>query len=104
MRCALFEQSSGSLAPDYQCVRPSPQQVLLPFVCLTPHQGGSVHLDGCDITSSSGVGVGVEGAAVQLTRCRVHDCERHGVAVFGSLEGEQVPPFGDESKAAKNAA
>lgn len=51
-------------------------------------QGGRVHLDQCDITSQSGDGVGVEGAAVQLTNCRVHDCERHGVAVFGSLEGE----------------
>jgi hypothetical protein len=51
-------------------------------------QGGRLSLQDCDITSNSGVGVGVEGAAVILERCNIHDCERHGVAVYGSLEGE----------------
>lgn len=51
-------------------------------------QAGSLTLEQCDITSRSGVGVGVEGAAVSLKSCHIHDCERHGVAVFGSLEGE----------------
>jgi hypothetical protein len=51
-------------------------------------QAGSITLEQCDITSSSGVGVGVEGAAVRLKGCHIHDCERHGLAVFGSLEGE----------------
>jgi hypothetical protein len=31
--------------------------------------------------------VGVEGAVVVLERCRVHDCSRQGVAVFGGLDG-----------------
>lgn len=52
-------------------------------------QAGTLRLEQCDITSSSGVGVGVEGADVGLINCSIHDCERHGVAVFGSLEGKQ---------------
>jgi hypothetical protein len=51
-------------------------------------QAGHLTLEECDVTSQSGVGVGVEGAAVTLAKCSIHDCERHGVAVFGSLEGE----------------
>jgi hypothetical protein len=51
-------------------------------------QAGRLILEECDVTSQSGVGVGVEGAAVTLANCSIHGCERHGVAVFGSLEGE----------------
>lgn len=51
-------------------------------------QAGSLEMEECDVTSQSGVGVGVEGAAATLNKCSIHDCERHGVAVFGSLEGE----------------
>eukprot|EP00775_Hariotina_reticulata_P009273 gene9273-9438_t len=50
-------------------------------------QGGLLQLEGCDINSRSGVGVGVEGGQLVLQQCRVHDCQRHGVGVFGALEG-----------------
>lgn len=50
-------------------------------------QAGRLTLQQCDILSQSGVGVGVEGATLVLQQCSIHSCERHGVAVFGSLEG-----------------
>ncbi|KAG2445119.1 hypothetical protein HYH02_008986 [Chlamydomonas schloesseri] len=37
----------------------------------------------CDISSRTGAGVGVEGASPWLLGCRVHDCARQGLAVFG---------------------
>jgi len=56
--------------------QPQPQQV-----------GSSLVLESCDISSRSGVGVGVEGATLQLLDSTVHDCERHGVAAYGGFEG-----------------
>ena len=46
-----------------------------------------MELAGCDISSASGSGVGIEGGAPTLRRCAVHDCERHGIAVFGNVLG-----------------
>lgn len=41
----------------------------------------------CDISSRSGSGVGIEGALrPSLVQCHIHGCERHGIAVFGSIE------------------
>lgn len=51
-------------------------------------QNSNVRLEDCDISSSSGAGVGIEGAQPQLKKCNVHDCERHGVAIFGGMLGE----------------
>eukprot|EP00879_Flechtneria_rotunda_P013580 GHRR01014185.1.p1 GENE.GHRR01014185.1~~GHRR01014185.1.p1 ORF type:complete len:165 (+),score=64.81 GHRR01014185.1:709-1203(+) len=50
-------------------------------------QAGQTLLAACDIRSRTGVGVAAEGASLQLSHCTVHGCERHGVAVFGSLDG-----------------
>ena len=50
-------------------------------------QGTDTQLVDCDITSASGSGVGVEGGAPTLLRCRVHGCERHGLALFGDVLG-----------------
>lgn len=47
----------------------------------------SLVLEACDISSSSGNGVGVEGATLQLKDSTVHDCQRHGVAAYGGFEG-----------------
>lgn len=49
--------------------------------------GCSVTLADCDISTATGVGVGIEGGAPRLVRCSVHNCQRHGVAVFGDLLG-----------------
>jgi hypothetical protein len=51
--------------------------------------GSSLVLEACDVSSSSGNGVGVEGATLQLKDSQVHNCERHGVAAFGGFEGER---------------
>ena len=50
-------------------------------------QGTDIQLSDCDIQSASGSGVGVEGGAPALLRCTVHDCERHGLALFGDAFG-----------------
>ena len=60
---------------------------------------GACHVQGCDISSTTGTGVGTEGGSVTLVDCRIHDCKRHGAAFFGSLYGEEgaipqsPPPF-----------
>ena len=56
---------------------------------LLPLQSGSLVLRDCDVSSSSGAGLGVEGGDLQLLRCKVHDCQTHGVAVFGDLTGKE---------------
>ena len=38
----------------------------------------------CDVSSSSGTGIGVEGGDVKLYKCSVHDCKNHGVIYVGS--------------------
>lgn len=43
-----------------------------------PLQGCSVTLADCEISSATGVGVGIEGGAPRLLRCSVHNCQRHG--------------------------
>jgi hypothetical protein len=53
-------------------------------------QSGTLLLQQCDISSSSGVGVCVQGAELQLEDCSVHDCVGHGVAVYGALEGKLI--------------
>ncbi|KAI3436204.1 hypothetical protein D9Q98_002258 [Chlorella vulgaris] len=45
-------------------------------------------LEDCDISSSSGDGVGIEGGCPQLVNCSMHHNDRHGVAIFGDLLGE----------------
>lgn len=41
----------------------------------------------CDISSATGTGVGSEGGQLSLVHCHVHDCKRHGAAIFGDLQG-----------------
>ena len=55
--------------------------------CLGASQGADAQLVDCDIASASGSGVGAEGGATALLRCRVHDCKRHGLAVFSNVLG-----------------
>ena len=39
------------------------------------------------MSSSSGSGVGIEGGSPKMFSCYVHDCARHGVAIFGDALG-----------------
>jgi hypothetical protein len=56
-------------------------------------QGCTAVLRRCDICSATGSGVGVEGGSPQLLDCTMHDCVRHGVAVFGDLEDSESHPL-----------
>lgn len=46
-------------------------------------------MQGCDISTSTGTGVGAEGGSLNVQRCSVHGCKRHGIALFGSLDGSE---------------
>jgi len=58
------------------------------------HAGGNARLEGLDIMSSTGSGVGIEDASPVLLDCTVHDCASHGVAIFGPLEAMVEPAGG----------
>ena len=48
-------------------------------------------VDGCDISSATGSGVGVEGGAQpHIINCTIHDCARSGIMIFADLEGNSV--------------
>ena len=51
-------------------------------------QGGALEVADCDISSATGSGIGVEGGELTLARSAVHDCARHGIALFTDLEGQ----------------
>ena len=66
---------SPSIAQNYGVFVPAPT---------TPAASKSrVELRGCDVTSSSGSGVGVEGGDVTLTSSRIGACKNHGVLYLG---------------------
>ena len=44
----------------------------------------SVKFQNCDVVSSSGSGIGVEGGNVTVLSCTIHDCKNHGVLYAGS--------------------
>ena len=51
-------------------------------------------LTGCDVTSATGTGVGLDAAECVVAGCTIHDCARFGVAVFGDgarLSGTFAP-------------
>ena len=50
--------------------------------------GSGLVIEGCDVSSETGSGVVGEGAEIRVTRCKIHDCKTHGVAVYGDLLGE----------------
>eukprot|EP00200_Dunaliella_tertiolecta_P002925 CAMPEP_0202349720 /NCGR_PEP_ID=MMETSP1126-20121109/7093_1 /ASSEMBLY_ACC=CAM_ASM_000457 /TAXON_ID=3047 /ORGANISM="Dunaliella tertiolecta, Strain CCMP1320" /LENGTH=347 /DNA_ID=CAMNT_0048941575 /DNA_START=190 /DNA_END=1234 /DNA_ORIENTATION=- len=52
------------------------------------HDGSDLWLDACDICSTSGSGIGVEGASPLISRCRIHGCANHGLAIFGPMDLE----------------
>ena len=67
--------TSPSIAQNYAVYVPPPSSAA--------DGASSVMLRDCDISSASGSGVGVEGGAVSLAGCRVHDCKNHGVLYLG---------------------
>jgi len=49
-------------------------------------EGAYVQIEGCDVTSSTGSGVGMEGDHVEVANCHIHDCARSGAMLFGDFE------------------
>jgi len=49
------------------------------------HDGSDLVMERCEVTSTTGTGIGIEGAAPTIRDCRISGCARHGVAVFGGL-------------------
>ncbi|KAK3270530.1 hypothetical protein CYMTET_21075, partial [Cymbomonas tetramitiformis] len=50
-------------------------------------QGGSATLSECDISSTTGTAVGVEGASFNISKCKLAGAKRHGAAIYGDLFG-----------------
>jgi hypothetical protein len=50
--------------------------------------GGVLAMTDCDVSSTTGCGIACEGSDLIVTKCLVHDCKSHGVAVFGDLLGD----------------
>lgn len=53
-------------------------------------QGGDALIEGCNISSSSGTGIGSEGAFPTIRDCIVSGCVGHGLALFGGLEEDAL--------------
>ena len=70
-----IRHASPSIAQNYA--------VFVPQQSREANPSSLVALRDCDVSSSSGSGVGVEGGAVTLDHCRVHDCKNHGVSFLG---------------------
>lgn len=46
-------------------------------------------LEDCDVTSTSGSGMGIEGGSPHIKNCTFHNCKSNGMMLFGQLEGEE---------------
>lgn len=44
-------------------------------------------IENCDVSSSTGTAVGIEGGVIEVTLCNIHDCKRNGVIIVPTLEG-----------------
>jgi len=51
-------------------------------------QTSNLELRECDITSSTGAGIGIEGGIPIVRQCVIHNCERQGIACFSELGSE----------------
>lgn len=49
-------------------------------------QGGKAEVTGCDISSSTGSGIGIEGGAVTATSSKIHDCQGNGAVIAGLID------------------
>ena len=48
---------------------------------------GGLTLERCDVSSTTGSGLGVEGGTATAVQCRFTNCRRHGAALYGDLMG-----------------
>mmetsp|Transcript_25037 Transcript_25037/g.54086 ORF Transcript_25037/g.54086 Transcript_25037/m.54086 type:complete len:304 (-) Transcript_25037:254-1165(-) len=66
---------SPSIAQNYAVYVPEPSRAAA---------ASRIELRSCDVSSSSGSGVGVEGGDVTLSACRVSACKNHGIVYVGA--------------------
>ena len=57
--------------------------VYVPRPAATADGSTRIELQGCEVSSSSGTGIGVEGGELVLTDCKITSCKYHGVAFVG---------------------
>lgn len=65
-------------------------------------QSNNAILEDCDISSTTGSAVGVEGGSPRIINCSLHDCERSGIMVFSDLEGNPGTPKVQNCKISNN--
>ena len=70
-----IRHSSPSIAQNYAVYVPQPSTLA--------DANSRIELRGCDVSSASGSGVGVEGGSVSIESCEIHDCKNHGVLYLG---------------------
>lgn len=51
---------------------------------------GKLELEDCDVSSSTGAGVGAEGGTLRIRGGSVSDCPRQGLALYGPLSGDPL--------------
>jgi len=66
--------------------------------------GGVLAMTDCDVSSTTGCGIACEGSDLIVTKCLVHDCKSHGVAVFGDLLGTSAVEKSKSVSSQKTAA
>ena len=76
LHLALAEVPVAAVCRLHTPLTADPQPLILP-ARHSRQDCGAVVMD-CDISSTTGSGVGIEGGAPRLQRCSVHHCARHG--------------------------
>jgi nitrous oxidase accessory protein NosD len=96
--------ADGAVVRDISIRHNSPSIANCYAVQATSACGTTARLERCDVSSVTGSGVGVEGGAITIVDCRVHDCARSGVAVFSDMEGVPGRPMVQRCKIEGNKA
>lgn len=52
-------------------------------------QGSDLVMENCNVSSTTGSGIGIEGGDPLISNTLVRDCARHGVAIFAELGGSE---------------
>jgi hypothetical protein len=73
---------SPSIAQNYAVYVPQPTALA--------DASSFIELKGCDISSASGSGIGVEGGCVSVESCIIHDCKNHGILFLGQTARGKV--------------
>ena len=72
LRGLTIRHSSPSIAGNY---------------AILVRSAGGLTLERCDVSSTTGSGLGVEGGTATAVQCKLTNCRRHGAALYGDLLG-----------------